>query len=168
MPKDLTKDETNTGRVIFEWLFKEYEQYDRSKRWYIIVLILGIAMVAYALFTANYLFALVIILFGIVMYLHEMQAPMDVYFGITETGVILGKKFYKFSELEGFWIIYNPPDVKNLYFRLKNVVKFRIKIPLMDFDPNPIREYIKRYLIEESEQEEEPLSDRLARLLKIH
>jgi hypothetical protein len=168
MPKDLTKEEVNTGKVVFSWLFKEYEQYVRSKRWYLVALVVCVALVVYALFSANYLFALVIILFGIVMYLHEMQPPMDVYFGITETGVILGKKFYKFSELEGFWVIYNPPEVKNLYFRLKNVVKFRVKIPLLDFDPNPIRDYMKRFLIEEAEQEEEPLSDRLARILKIH
>jgi hypothetical protein len=125
-------------------------------------------MVTYALFVANYLFALVIILFGIVLYMHEMQPPMDVYFAITETGIIIGKKFYRFSELSGFWMIYNPPDVKNLYFRLKNIVKFRVKIPLQNYDPRPIRDYIKQYLKEEVEHEEEPLSDRLARVFKIH
>ncbi len=168
MPKDLTKESANTGNVVFEWLIKEYEQYDRSKRWYIVALLAGVLLVIFALFSANYLFALVIILFGIVLYMHEMQPPLDVYFAVTETGIIIGKKFYKFSELGGFWMIYNPPDVKNLYFRLKNVVKFRIKIPLLNYDPRPIRDYIKQYLHEELEHEEEPLSDRLARLFKIH
>jgi hypothetical protein len=168
MPKDLTKEASNTGNVVFEWLIKEYEEYTRTKRWYIIAIIVGVLMVTYALFVANYLFALVIILFGIVLYMHEMQPPMDVYFAITETGIIIGKKFYRFSELSGFWMIYNPPDVKNLYFRLKNIVKFRVKIPLQNYDPRPIRDYIKQYLKEEVEHEEEPLSDRLARVFKIH
>jgi hypothetical protein len=169
MPKDLTKEAVNTGNVVFEWLIKEYEEYDRSKRWYILALFFGLLLVLYAMFTANYLFALVIILFAIVLYMHEMRPPLDVYFAITETGIIIGKRFYRFSELTGFWIIYNPAgQVKNLYFRMKNVVKFRMKIPLLDYDPEPIKEYIKQYLTEEQEHEEEPLSDRLARILKIH
>ena len=65
-------------------------------------------------------------------------------------------------------MIYNPPEVKNLYFRLKNIVRFRVKIPLLDYDPRPIREYISQFLTEEVEHEEEPLSDRLARVFKIH
>ncbi len=168
MPKDLTKEQVNTGRVVFEWLINEYEQYDRSRRWYFLMIFFGLLLVAYALLTANYLFALVVILFGIVLYVHEIQPPIEVYFGITETGIIIGRKFYRYSELEGFWLIYNPPEVKNLYFRLKNVVRFRVKIPLLDYDPRPVREYIKQFLTEETEHEEEPLSDRLARVLKIH
>ena len=168
MPKDLTKESVNTGNVVYEWLIKEYEEYDRSKRWYIIAFSAGILLVVYALFTANYLFALVIILFGIVLYMHEMQPPLDVYFAVTETGIIIGKKFYRFSELAGFWLIYNPPHVKNLYFRMKNVVRSRLKIPLLNYDPRPIREYMKQFIEEELEHEEEPVSDRLARLFKIH
>lgn len=169
MPKDLTKEAANTGNVVFEWLIKEYEEYERTKRWYIFALLFGVLMVIFALFTANYLFALVIILFGIVLYMHEMQPPLDVYFAVTETGIIIGKNFYRFSELAGFWIIYNPTGgVKNLYFRLKNVVKHRVKIPLLDYDPRPIKDFISQYLEEETEHEEEPLSDRLARLFKIH
>ncbi|MEK7625722.1 MAG: hypothetical protein AAB467_05270, partial [Patescibacteria group bacterium] len=147
---------------------KEYETYDRSRRWYFVMVAIGLLLIAYAMMSANYLFALVVILFGIVLYVHEMQEAIDVYFAITETGIIIGRKFYRFSELEGFWLIYNPPEVKNLYFRLKNVVRFRVKIPLLDFDPRPIREYIKQFLTEETEHEEEPLSDRLARVFKIH
>ena len=169
MPKDLTKQEANTGRIVFEWGVREYEQYERSRQWYLVAATLGIGLIVYGLFSANYLFALVIILFGIVLYLHEMQEPIEVYFAITETGIVLGKKYYKYGELEGFWMIYNPPEIKNLYFRLKNVVKFRVKIPLSDlYDPNDIKGYLRLFLAEETEHDEEPLSDRLARLLKIH
>jgi hypothetical protein len=97
-----------------------------------------------------------------------MQEPMDVYFAITETGINLGKKYYRCNELSNFWLIYNPPEVKNLYFGLNSVVKHRLQVPLLDFDPRPIREYLNQFLTEDLEQEEEPLSDRLARILKIH
>lgn len=168
MPKDLTKEEVNTGRVKFEWLFQEYERYERGKKWYLAMLSLAVLLIIYALFSANYLFALVIILFGIVLFVHEMQPPVNVYFAITETGIVIGTKFYRFSELAGFWVIYNPPDVKNLYFKMDNVVRNRLRIPLLDYDPRPIRSYISGFLTEEVENEEEPLTDRLARILKIH
>ena len=168
MPKDLTKENINVGRVIYEWTVQEYEHYDRNRRWYMIMGGVGIALVAYGMLTENYLFALLIILFGIVLYLHDMQTPLQVPFAITETGIIVGRKYYRFSELKNFWLIYNPPEVKNLYFGLPTLIKHRIQIPLHDYDPRPIREFLSQYLTEDLEQEEEPLSDRMARLLKLH
>lgn len=168
MPKDLTKETVNTGRVVYEWLIREYEQYARSRRWYFAMSSLGLLLIIFALFTQNYLFALIIIIFGIVLYLQEMQPPLDIYFAITETGIVIGRKFYSFNELKGFWIVYNPPEVKNLYFNLNNVVRHRLKIPLLDYDPRPIKEFISQYLEEDILKTEEPLSDRLARVFKIH
>lgn len=168
MPKDLTKETVPLGNVMYEWWVQEYEKYSRSRRWYVVATLLGVGLVVYALFTENYLFALVIMLFAIVLYLHEMQEPLAVYFAITETGIILGRRYYRFSELAGFWVIYNPPEVKNLYFTLNSVVKHRLQIPLLDYDPRPVRDFLKQYLVEEVEKEEEPVSDRLARIFKLH
>ncbi len=156
------------GKVVYEWLVKEYEQYEHSRRWYLIAGLLGSACLVYAIATANYLFALILALFAIVLYLHEMQTPLEVYFAITETGIILGKKYYRYSELSNFWLIYNPPEVKTLYFRLNNFVKHRLQVPLLDYDPRPIRNYLNQFITEDLEQEDEPLSDRMARILKIH
>jgi hypothetical protein len=168
MPKDLTRESVNTGEVVYEWVIKEYEEYDRSTRWYISMFVLGAALIGYALYTANYLFALILVLFGIVLYLHEMQSPLDVYFAITQTGIIIGKRFYRFSELTNFWVIYNPPVSKNLYFRLGGTIRNRLRIPLLNYDPRPIREVLLQFIEEDAEQEDEPISDRLARVFKIH
>ena len=100
------------------------------------------ALVVFALLTANYLFALVIVLFGIVMFMHDMQEPLEVYFALTDTGIILGKKYYRYSELQSFWLIYNPPEVKNLYFTLNGLVKHRLQVPLLDYDPRAIRDHL--------------------------
>ncbi len=168
MPTDLTKENVPFGKIIYQWTLKEYVQHERNRRWYFVMGILGVALVAYSIISANYLFALIIILFGIVLYLHDVQEPLEVPFAITETGVILGRKYYRYSELSSFWMIYNPPEVKNLYFSLNNVVRHRLQIPLLDYDPRPIREVLNQYLVEDLEQEEEPFSDRLGRLFKLH
>ena len=168
MPKDLTKENVNAGKIIYEWTVREYEQYERGRGWYIMMGVASLALLIYAVVTANYLFSLVIMLFGIILIMHELQEPQEVYFGITESGIILGKKYYRYSELGNFWIVYNPPEVKNLYFSINNVLKHRLQVPLLDYDPRAIRDYLNQYLTEDLDQEEEPLSDRLARLLKIH
>ena len=143
MPQNITKQEINDGRVVYEWEVREYEKYDRDSRWYWIMGLIALALVAYGIISGNYLFALVIILFGIILFMHEMQEPLKVRFAVTETGIILGEKYYKFSELGNFWLIYNPPDVKNLYFKLNNFFKHRLQVPLLDYDPRPIRDYNK-------------------------
>jgi hypothetical protein len=167
MPKNILKEDVNIGEVQYEWTVKEYEQHDRNKNWYVIMGMIGIALAAYGVITANYLFALITVLFGIILFMQDMVAPMDVYFAITNTGVVIGKTYYRYSELSNFWVIYNPPFTKNLYFSQSNVLKHRMQIPLYDYDPRPLREYLAQFLDEDLDQEEEPLSDRMSRLLKI-
>jgi hypothetical protein len=154
MPKDITRVDVPLGDVVFTWEVNEYEKYIRDRRWYMIMGGLGVLLVAYAVFSANYLFALIIILFAIVMYLHDIQTPLAIPFAITSTGIILGVKHYRYSELANFWLIYNPSEVKNLYFTLNNSIKHRLQIPLLDNDPLQIRDYLLQYLPEDLDQEE--------------
>ncbi len=168
MPKSLNDPNHSIGDVIFSWPIKEYEQFARDRRWYFVMGGLGIVLLAYSVLSANYLFALIVILFAIVMYLHDIQAPLDLPFAITSTGIVLGTKYYRYSELTNFWIIYNPNEVKSLYFSLGNSIKHRLQVPLLDNDPVMIRDYLLQYIPEDLEQEDEPLSDRMSRILKIH
>jgi len=169
MPVNLAKNPgENIGRIIYQWQIKEYEKYDRNKKWYLMMGIIGALLLLYATVTANYVFALLIVLFGIVLFLNDMQEPIQLPFTLVETGIVVGNKYYKFSELTSFWIIYNPPAVKNLYFATGKLVNHRIQIPLLNYDPRPIREFLNKYLQEDLEQEEEPMSDRIARIFLLH
>ncbi|MFA5061699.1 MAG: hypothetical protein WC526_00955 [Patescibacteria group bacterium] len=168
MPTNLSKGNVNTGEIVYTWTVKEYEKYERSRRWYWLMGIVGVSLLVYSIIDANYLFVLIIVLFGIILFLQEVQEPMDVTFAITETGIVMGRKFYSYSELENFWMIYNPPMVKTLYFLTKDLLKHRLQIALFDNDPRPIRDFLSQYLKEDLEQEDEPLSDKMGRTLKLH
>ena len=167
MAQDITREQVNIGPVVYQWLLKEYETYNRNRRWYVFMGLMGVILVAYAVATANYLFALIIVLFAIIVYIHDLQQPQEVPFIITTTGIVLGRKYYRYNELASFWILYNPPEVKNLYFTLNNVIKHRLQVPLFDYDPRPIRDVLSQFLSEDLEQEEEPFSDRLARMWQL-
>lgn len=167
MPQNILNSDVSIGNVQYEWSVKEYERHERGRNWYILMAVFGVIMVVYGVLSGNYLFALITVLFGIILFMQDMVEPMDVYFALTNTGVVVGKKFYRYSELNNFWIIYNPPFTKNLYFSQSSWLRHRIQVPLYDFDPRPVREYLMQFLEEDLEQEEEPLSDRVSRLMKI-
>lgn len=168
MPINLNKAEANTGDIVFDWEVNEYEKHDRSKRWYVIMAVVGLALLLFSVISGNYLFALIVVLFGIVLFLQDMQQPMQVPFAITEAGIVVGSTYYPFKELTTYWVIYNPPEVKNIYFSTNSVLRHRLQIPLLDNDPRPIRDFLNQFLVEDLEQEEEPLSDRLGRMFKLH
>ncbi|MDO8499844.1 MAG: hypothetical protein Q7S66_04255 [bacterium] len=168
MPQNLSKEQVNYGQIVYQWDVKEYEQHIRNRRWYVWMGVAAALLILYAIFTANYLFALLLVLFILILALGEMREPLSVPFAITETGIIIGDKYYRFTELVNFWIYYNPPEVKSLYFGFNNLVKHRLQIPLYDYDPRPVREYLSKFLEEDLEQEEEPLSDRIGRLFMLH
>jgi len=167
MPQDLIRQNVNFGDVLFNWSFDEYEKYDRSHKWYFVAGGAILLLLIYSTVTANYLFALIIVLFAIIILLQEMRQPSKLDFAITDTGIVVGRRYYPFSELEKFWIIYNPPMVQVLYFEPKSAIKHRLHIPILDEDPQEIRSFLNQFLEEDLDKEEEPLSDRLGRLFKI-
>ena len=168
MPINLSRVKANTGDVVFDWAVNEYEKHERSKRWYVITAVAGVALLLYSVISGNYLFALIVVLFGIILFLQDMLQPTEVSFSITEAGIVVGNTYYPFKEITSYWMIYNPPEVKNIYFSTNNILKHRLQVPLLDNDPRPIRDFLNQFIVEDLNQEEEPLSDRLGRIFKLH
>ncbi|MFH1890234.1 MAG: hypothetical protein ABIJ91_01560 [Candidatus Kuenenbacteria bacterium] len=150
-----------------KWSFLEYDQYDRSRGWYLLAIIIGGFILVYSVLTANYLFALIIIMAGIILVIKHHNNPDEIKFEINRQGIKLGKNECKYNTLENFWIIYEPPEVKNLYFNFKSTIRPRLTIPIGDQNPVHIKALLREYLEEDLEQENEPVSEILGRLLKL-
>ena len=161
---------TNTiaGDIIHQWNIKEYENHERPTRWFVIMGVLGSLLIFFALVTGNFLFALIIMLFGIIIFLQSNQAPKTVPIKITDLGIIIGTRFYMHTEIAAFYIVYNPPQVMSLFLETKGLFKPRIQIDLLDEDPNEIRDTLLQFIEEDLEVEQEPLSDKVAREWMIH
>lgn len=155
------------GKIWASWEFPEFIQHSRSRTWYTIAIILLIGMLIYAYFSKNLLFAIILILFTIIYFVIERRGPVVVQIAITEDGILINDKFIEYSELADFYIIYYPPDIKNLYFQPRNRFKERIAIPLEDQNPVEIRRALIKYLAEDLEKEEMPTSESLSRIFKI-
>ncbi len=166
MPTPLT-DETIIGEVYAEWVVPEYEQHKRPLRWYVVIGGLSLLFLLYALLSANFMFALILILAGIILFMQARQEPPKVPVAITELGVVLGNRFYKYNEFEAFYIIYQPPRVKTLYLETSRMTRPILRIPLKDQNPVDIQQTLRAFLPEDIEKEE-PLSDALVRNWGIH
>jgi len=153
---------------IISWEVHEYEKHDRPRAWYVIAILIAFLLLLYSFFTSNFLFAFIIVLASLVFIMHEGQAPGNVKISLTDEGVIVGRKFYDYDEIKNFIIIHKPRlEVKNLYLEFKNVFRHRLSIPLENMNPLVIRENLLKYLSENHDRTDPPLSEGIARLFKL-
>jgi hypothetical protein len=156
------------GKIITSWSIPEYDKHEREKNWYIIAAVVSIIFLIYSFFSGNFLFAAIIIIGAFVIIMHDGQEPAQVNFSITDEGLIVGRKFYDYDVIKDFSIVYKPREnVKNLYFEFKTVVRPRLSIPLNKMNPLPIRENLLKYLPEDLERTDQPLSEALAKMFKL-
>jgi hypothetical protein len=160
-------EEGEHGLIYASWVFPEYPRYERGFVWFLVVLLIGVGLLLYALISGNFLFAIIILMFALVIYMAAAGEPADVRFSVTEEGVELGRSFYPYKEIRNFWFVYEPPHVKNLYIDFKSSVQPRLTIDLRDQNPNEVRRALSRYLVEDLNEEDEPLSELLGRMFKI-
>jgi len=154
------------GDRIFGWLVDEYERHERGPVWYAASFLAAVGLVLYALITQNFLFAIIIVMFGVIIGLSALREPERVMFEVTTRGVGVGELFVPYKELKDFWIVYEPPYVKNLYIEHKSAVTPRIVVPFEDADPVEVRRALLDYL-DENGRAEEPLGDLLGRVFKL-
>ena len=162
------------------WQVPEYRIPDRDRNWYILAAAFFIICVFFSFFTiakwhlvflgykSNFLFVLILIMAAIIMYIHEKRPPLMVNFEIGPEGVKIGSRFYDYDDLKNFCVLYKPKEsVKNLYIEFKNTARPRLSIPLRRMDALSVRNFLVRYLDEDLERTNIPLSEQLTKLLKL-
>lgn len=165
MPEEL--DILNTGKELISWKFPEHPQYKRSVGWYILSIMIGLGLLIFALVTFNFLFAIIIIIAAIIYIFHHHDEALEIEFSLTTKGVILGNRFIPYRDLKKFWIVYEDPDVKNLYLDQKAILKPTLVIPLENQNPLKVRRILLDYLEEDLDKEEEGAIERLGRIFKL-
>jgi len=161
-------ENTEFGNILKSWDVPEFESHKRSKGWYITAIIAAFLMLIFALFTANFLFAVIIIISAYIIILHDNRTPDMVKFSITDEGVIIGRRFHDYDEIKNFSILFKPTQkLSNIYFEFNSQIKQRLSVPMINENPLQIREILLKYLSEDLERVNEPLSEQLSRLLKL-
>lgn len=154
------------SRPLLQWSFDPRMTHQRDQLWFLLAAVAGAAMIIYALWTGNFLFAILVVLFALT-YIVVHRNSDAILFRLTARGVELNEQLYAFEDIKHFYIIYKPPQIKKLYFELRSGIGQRLIIPLDDADPAMVREVLVQYLTEDREREHEPVSDQFSRIFKI-
>jgi len=161
------EDTNDISRELISWDFYEFYHQDRGNLWYIGFGVLAAVGVIYGIFTDNFLFSLIILLSGLIIFLQNWKKPSRLKFAISPQGITIGANFYPMKDIDEFWMIYEPPKVKKLYINFKASWRPLTGINLEEVNPLRVREILLDYLPENLDMEEEPLSDTIARMLNL-
>ena len=145
----------NKNPYLLTWSAHKFENFERHPWWSIIVFVLLVILLAYSLFTNNFLLSIITILTGILIYLFEKKDPEKYHFAICQTGIIAHDRFYEFIDIKHFWIFYEPGPAgrKEISLRTTNRLTPYIHIPIGKANPNKIRKNLTKYLPEQPHKE---------------
>ena len=163
-----------------KWQVPEYHTPERSRAWYII----AFAFIGFALFfcfftitswhleflgyNSNFLFALILIAAAVITLFNENRPPLIVDIELDSEGIRVGSKFYDYDEVKNFSVIYKPKqEIKVMYLEFKNSIRPRLSIPLHRMDALTVRNFLVRYLDEDLDRTNPPLSEQLTKLLRL-
>jgi len=166
MPQEEKKDNDH-GQILVAWEFPEFTKYERGKAWYFWMILFVVLILIYSVVTVNFLLAVIVIIGAITLTLIHQREPAQIAIKITEDGLETSDRFFPYTEIKNFYLIYQPPTVKSLFFEFKSLTKPRLNIPLTEQDPVAVRETLLKYLTEDLSKEDEPLSESLGRFLKL-
>lgn len=165
--KEIEQERRRWGRAVLSWDTPEYEEHERGRLWYVVAGIIIALLLIFCVYTANLLFALIIVITSFVIILQHTRRPERYKFAITGSGIVIGDNFYPYEDLDSFWIAYSPPEVKKVYFTFKSSFKPEIYVHLEDQNPLLVRDTLLDYLDEDLEREDETTSDQLRRFLRL-
>ncbi len=155
------------GEPLISWEVDEYAIHDRSRTWYVVMAILGIVLVVYSIATANFLFAVIILMIGVISLLSHFNKPDRVPVIITTSGLIIADMYYDFDSIGDFSIAYHPPEVSTLYLNIDSALHPLLSIPLEDVDPVEVRDCLLAFCPENLERTDETLTDMVKRVYKL-
>ena len=153
---------------LMSWEITEFREHQRTKKWYIAMSVTAAILLIWSILSANFLFAMIIVVAAIIIAAEEKNGNSKVEFSITEDGISVGGKSWEWSAFKNFWIYYEPKEgAKHLFFEWKNSFKPRLQVPIGNKNPLKMRAILLRFLTEDLERENEPMSEQLARILKL-
>ena len=160
-------DSVDVGESHVSWETWEYPPHERSRAWFVLAAIAGAILLVIAITSVNYLFAIIILLMGVILLINGLRHPDRVEVHVTDQGVVVGDHYYDYKDIKDFSIIYEPPEIKLLYIDFNRLLDPMVVIPLEDVDPNDVRDSLLPYVFENLKREDETLTDMLRRMYKL-
>jgi len=139
------------------WHAPEYLHRQRHPDWYWGVGVFGAALFVFAMMTSNILFAALVLVAVITIFILAIRAPRELACEVTPSGISIDELKYPYAGLHSFWIDADNEAERKLIIASKKTLAPYIIIPLSnDVYEESLRSYLKKYLLEEEHHEPFP------------
>ncbi len=157
----------DAGEPMMSWESWEFPYTERSKRWYFLASTIGLFLILYALFTGNFIFGVIILMFAVITLMRDLKKPSRIPVHITTKGFVFGDNFFGFQDIRDFSLTYDPPTLNTLYLSFHGRMQPMLSVDLEELNPNEIRSILLPFVFENLEREGESLTDVLRRVYKL-
>lgn len=132
---------------LIEWQAPEHHYIEKNKEWYIAFGIIALTATIIALYFANYIFAILIIISFITLSLQANRKPEVQNISINDRGLVIDNTLYPFLHLRSFWIddTHTPP---RLIIKSRKTFTPLISIIIEEVDDEDVRQIMLKYISE--------------------
>lgn len=148
---------------LISWKARDHVPQERSFGWYAGVVIVGAVLIAYALWTFNFLFAFFVLAAAVALIAAASRQASTYRIAVFPRGIeIEGLPTLAFADIESFWLF---PDTAPtiLTLRLRHRIRFPTYLLLENVDAERVRQVLLHYIPER--EEELPFTERISQWL---
>ena len=157
--------EKNSDKKTFvEWDAKEYIEYKRGVVWYVALVVVVAALIAFAIWQQQWSFLVLIIVATIALLVYVTRPPRTLHYSLNEDGIKEGKMTLKYEDYRSFGVL-----SENNHYSIVLIPKKRFSPRVMIYFPEESGERIVDVFGERLPMEPVKLDfvDQLVRLLRI-
>ena len=161
----MTEGEATKESVLLAWKAKEYPEYTLTKRYYLAVSVIFLAIIGYAIYTKDWYGIGIVVVLSIIMVWYQRQTPKERIYRFSQLGLYVDNHFYPYNEMYSFWFLLKTPEKSlNIIFQKKYLPQ--LTIILNGTDPLKIRQTLGKYIPEESNRTEN-IADTMMRWFRL-
>jgi len=151
--------------VFYAWEVPPHEKYERGTLWWVIAGIVGLAIFVYAIYSKNFAFALMLIMFLVVAIIAKNNDHQKMNIVISDQGILVDHLMLGYHQVREFSILEN---LGKLYLFPSRIMGSHICIEIPDdVDINSLRMVLRSGISENVERNSEPWMDVISRKLKL-
>lgn len=160
-PKKVTKDSN-----LLIWRAFNFERNKLDYRILILMVLILVALITYSVWQKDW-FAIGIfaVVAAVTFWYRGAVKPTETEYKITPMGIFEEERFYPFSEIHSFWLVYNQ-KIQKLFLAFDKKYLPTLNINIKGIDPVLLRSLLLRKIPEQSKRSE-GLVDRLIRMLGL-
>jgi len=154
------KIDLSNEKPLFQWKANEFAEYSKNSSWYLLVIVVAIAIAAVFWWLKNWTAIGVVAAAAIALIAQAKTKPKSVSVQLFREGIVVNNKVYPYDSLKSFWIISGDHPV----FRLEQTGFLRphINVPIAEEDPAQIQLFLAKFL-PENEKKGEDIADIIQR-----